>query len=173
MTYRARGMMRERLHAEVALNTALEHGVFSENIPQTIFLPTAEKAHTEDLKKFQAWEEQLKTLCRREAKGGGPAIFPNVDGAAPAPSINNKQARVEAQDKDGTVQRSTVPQPKRALLKGEQQCTHNIIEGQLLKRIAGKFQAENLLETKYSPKNQGKIHNSSECWSWDTEEPAS
>ena len=68
-------MMRDRLHAEVALNIALKHGVFSENIPQTIFLPNAENALMEDLKTFQAWEEQLKAVCRREAEGEGPALF--------------------------------------------------------------------------------------------------
>ena len=43
MAYENRAAMRERLHAEVALNTALDHGVFPEDTPPSVFLPTAEK----------------------------------------------------------------------------------------------------------------------------------
>jgi hypothetical protein len=44
MVYENRAAMRERLHADVALNTALNHGVFPEAAPDTVFLPPVEKA---------------------------------------------------------------------------------------------------------------------------------
>ncbi|KAF8810464.1 hypothetical protein BYT27DRAFT_7253720 [Phlegmacium glaucopus] len=91
LVYEVRGMMRERLYAEVALNIAIECGVFSEVKPQTVFWPMAERAATEDLKMFQAWGEQLKTVSRREVEGIGPGLFVNVDGAAPSAFIENER----------------------------------------------------------------------------------
>ncbi|KAF8817656.1 hypothetical protein BYT27DRAFT_7028728, partial [Phlegmacium glaucopus] len=44
LAYETRGMMREQLYADIALNIAMECGVFSETKPETVFLPTAEKA---------------------------------------------------------------------------------------------------------------------------------
>ncbi|KAF8812817.1 hypothetical protein BYT27DRAFT_7272529 [Phlegmacium glaucopus] len=90
LAYEGRGMMRERLYAEIALNIAMECGVFSEVKPDTVFLPSAEKAETEDLTMFEAWGEQLKMASRREAEGNGPSLFANVDGAAPTAFIMNE-----------------------------------------------------------------------------------
>ena len=64
MAYLCRGAMRERLHAEVALNTAFDHSMFPEAMMHTTFLPQIERADMDDLKKFQGWEEQLKAACR-------------------------------------------------------------------------------------------------------------
>ena len=69
--YNSRGGMRERLHAEMSLNTALDCGIFSELRSPTAFLPTAERVPAEELGVYKAWEEQLKAICRREAEGGG------------------------------------------------------------------------------------------------------
>ena len=64
--------MREKLYAEVPLNTALDCGVFSEQPLHTAFLPVAKNALSEDIIKFRGWEEHLKTVSRREADEGGP-----------------------------------------------------------------------------------------------------
>jgi hypothetical protein len=56
-THDARGAMRERIYAEVALNTALDCSIFSDFILHTVFLPLAKKANSEDIKMFHAWEE--------------------------------------------------------------------------------------------------------------------
>jgi hypothetical protein len=140
MAYNSRGAMRERLYAEVALNTALDCGVFSEFLPHSVFLPSAEKALTEDLKTFRAWEEQLKAICRREADEGGPGLFPNVDVAAPASTDIYDLPGIETRHEPETVRRTTHHRPKRELLKGDQRRAHDIIETQLLKRMAGKSQ---------------------------------
>jgi hypothetical protein len=138
-TYNSRRTMRERLYAEVALNTAFDCRVFSDHTLQTVFLPTAENVHTEDLTRFRAWEEHLKAVCRREMEEGGPALFQNIDGAAPAVSTINEQPGIEPLTRHETVQRSTVPRPKRNLLKGDQRRAHDIIEKQLQKRLSGNF----------------------------------
>ena len=82
--YEARGGMRERLYAEVALNTAFDCEVFSNATLHTVFLPMPDKAQTDDLNRFHAWEECLKAVCRREREEGGPTLFASIDGAAPA-----------------------------------------------------------------------------------------
>jgi hypothetical protein len=133
--------MRERLNAEVALNTAFDRGVFSDSTLQTAFLAPVDKADTEDLKTFRAWEEQLKAACRKEAEEGGPALFPNLDGAAPS-SVTNEQPGVESRCQQGPVPSSTVNRPKRDLLKKEQRRAHDIIEKQLLNRLEGKYQTK-------------------------------
>ena len=45
--------MREKLYAEVPLNTAFDCGVFSEQPLHTAFLPVAENALSEDIIKFR------------------------------------------------------------------------------------------------------------------------
>ena len=138
LAYTARGTMRERLYAEVALNIARDNGVLPEGTADTTFLPMAEKALPSDLKKIQGWEEQLKTVCRREADEGGPALFVNIDGAGPAPQvILNRQAN-EAQASVDHSSGATNSRPKRDLLKGDQRRAHDIIEKQLLRRLAGR-----------------------------------
>lgn len=137
--YDTRVGMRERLNAEVALNTAFDLGVFSDSTSQTAFLPPANKAGTEDLKTFHAWEEQLKAVCRREAEGGGPALFPNLDSAAPS-SVTDEQPGIVPRWQPGSVQNISDHRPKRDLLKGDQRRAHDIIERQLLKRLEGKYQ---------------------------------
>ena len=144
VAYQTRGMMRERLHAEVALNTAIEHGVFTGTIPQTTFLPMAEKAYRGDLKTFQAWEEQLKTICRREAEEGGPALLRTGESMVAAFAGVERWPGNEPLCQDDNVQRASAHRPKRDLLKGDQRRAHDIIERQLLKRIAGKFLSINL-----------------------------
>jgi hypothetical protein len=134
-----RGNMRERLYAEVALNTAFDCGVFSERALHTVFLPSAEKALSEDLIKFRGWEEHLKAVSRREAEDGGPSLFTNVDGAAPAPSVLNELPGIEPQHECMPIQKSMGHRPKRDLLKGDQRRAHDIIERQLQSRLAGKY----------------------------------
>jgi hypothetical protein len=137
MTYATRGAMRERLHAQVALNAALEHGVFPETIPDTVFLPRVEKARVEDLKTFQGWEEQLKAVCRREAEEGGPALL--ISSEASVPAVVAHDAPPGGQDEPVGNNDRTPPgdRPKRDLLNGDQRRAHDIIEAQLLKRMAG------------------------------------
>ena len=81
--YEAREAMRERLYAEVALNTAFDCEVFSNATLHTVFLPMPDKAQTDDLNRFCAWEEHLKAVCRREREEVGPTLFASIDGAAP------------------------------------------------------------------------------------------
>jgi hypothetical protein len=137
MTYNTRGALREKLYAEVALNTALECGVFSEVKPQTVFLPVAERAHADDLRTFRAWEEQLKAVCRRGEEEGGPALFSDVDGAAPASPAVLEQPRVERRQGSEAERGTPANRPKRDLLKRDQRRAHDIIERQLLRRLAG------------------------------------
>ena len=170
MAYRTRGTMRERLNAEVALNTAFNHGVFSEIMSHTVFLPTAEKACTEDLRTFRAWDDRLKAICRRELDEGGPSLFQNVDCAAPAPEILNSRPGIEVGSGDGVVQRVTLCRPKRDLLKGDQRRAHDIIEGQLLKRLAGKCYGGQNTINKSSHDTQEKALPNFGCWSWAMEE---
>ena len=136
-TYNSRGAMRERLHAEVALNTALDCGVFPEVVTHTVFLPSEKKTRMENLKTYRAWEEQLKAICRREVEDGGPALLLNTDNAAPASTHFDVQPGIVAQYDSETVQIATARRPKRDLLKGDQRRAHDIIERQLLKRLAG------------------------------------
>ena len=133
--YECRGAMRERLYAEVALDTAIKCGVFSNDALQTVFLPIAENAHIDDLKIFRAWEEQLKMICRREREEGGPALFANVDGVVPVLTTINERPGIEPL----YVERPTITQTKRDLLKRDQRRAHDIIEKQLLRRMAGKY----------------------------------
>ena len=139
ITYDTRGTMRERLYAEAALNTALECGVFSDSMPDTVFLPIAETADTEDLKKYRAWEEQLKSVCRRGDDEGRSALFQNVDGAAPISTTGEELPGVVQHQVLGSVQRTEVNRPKRDLLKRDQRRAHDIIERQLLRRLSGIF----------------------------------
>ena len=138
ITYKSRGAMRERLYAEAALNTAYEHGVFSDCSTDTVFLPPAEKSNTEDLKMFRAWEEHLKAACRREVEGSGVPLFQNVDFAAPALEAVNILPRIEAINGEEIVHGAPLVRRKRDLLKEDQRRAHDIIERQLLKRLAGK-----------------------------------
>ena len=130
--------MRKRLHAEVALNTAVEYGIFTGSMPQSTFLPTAEKALPEELKTFKVWEEQLKAACRRESEEGGPSLFQNVDNTETGSLCVAGWSELDAQYQDENIQKTTVHRPKRDLLKRDQRRAHDIIERQLLKRIAGK-----------------------------------
>ena len=140
LAYKTRGMMRERLYTEITLNTATEHGVFPKTVPLTTFWPMVERAHPEDLKTFLAWEEQLKTVCRREVDEGGPTMFSNVNTAGPPPEVILKEQVAEPQSRGdlNTTQGAMLHRPKKNLLKGDQQHMHDIIERQLLRWIAGK-----------------------------------
>ena len=138
MAYLCRGAMRERLHAEVALNTAFDHCVFPEAMTHTTFLPQIERADLADLKKFQGWEEQLKAACRREVEEGSP-LFMNVDGAAPALTADHDVAGVEVNRRQNNEVGTASARPKRALLNDDQRRAHDIIEMQLQKRLAGEF----------------------------------
>ena len=119
MMHRSRVMMRERFHAVIAMNMAFEYGVFPETVAQTVLLPTAKRALTEDLKTFQAWENQLKAVCRSEVKGG-PALFSNVDSAAPAARPIVELPGIQEQHEEGIIHGAMVERPKRDLLKKEQ-----------------------------------------------------
>jgi hypothetical protein len=161
--YDSRGTMRERLHAEVALNTALEYGVFPSAKLQTVYMPRVEKAHKEDLKTFQAWEEHLKAVCRRQTDEGGPALFVDVDSTAPGPAVLNVLPGIESQNEPGLAQSAAVQRPKRNLLKRDQRRAHDIIEKQLVKRLAGNLYTANSFIRQYLPNKQENIHPSSEC----------
>ena len=138
MAYESRGMMRERLYAEVTMNTAIDHGVFSEIRAHTVFKPTAEKAAEEQLETFQVWAEQLKTVTRRAADEGGSGLFRNADGAAPTPSmVDALSGNVQRRHID--AQRPTSERPRRELLNTDQCRAHDIVEVQLKKRLAGNF----------------------------------
>ena len=50
LAYMCRGTMRERLHAEVALNTAFDYSIFPDELTHTTFLPPVMRADTEDLR---------------------------------------------------------------------------------------------------------------------------
>ena len=139
VTYASRGPMRERLYAEVALNTAFDNGVFSESPAHTVYLPMAERAASEDLRTFLAWEEHLKAVCRRQLEEGSPGLFSNVDCVAPALGINDDQPGIEIQENVGIHQNVGVRRVKRDLLKKDQRRAHDIIETQLIRRIEGKF----------------------------------
>jgi hypothetical protein len=164
--------MRERLHAESALNTAFDHGVFPEGTTDTSFLQPVRKACNEDLERFRAWEEQLKAACRRENEGEGPSLFPNADGAAPVVRLVNDHPGVEVvQQNSGIIESGPVGghHPKRDLLKSEQRRAHDIIETQLLKRMAGKLRIiPNMISD--VPIGQERSHLNFECWFWVTEE---
>jgi hypothetical protein len=148
--YKLRGTMRERMYAEVSMNTALEHGVFSEKKAQTVFLPVAEKADTEQLKMYQAWAEHLQTVTRRAVEEGGPGLFVNVDGASPTSSIMNAGVE-DVQRRDIGVQERLSERPKRELLNADQHRAHDIVEEQLQKRLAGKYNIWDCSKRDYLP----------------------
>ena len=139
VAYETRGLMRERLHAEVAVNIGLDFGVFPATASHTTFLPPAEKAHPSDLDTFRRWHEQLKAVCRSEAEGGKDSLFASIDGAAaPAqcgPGVTDRARRGQ----ENIGQEHTLERPKRELLKKDQRRAHDIVENQLLKRLAGKL----------------------------------
>ena len=135
--YDSRGAMRERLYAEVALNTALNSGVFSDTKSLTVFLPTAERASVEDIRMFRGWEEQLKAVCRREAEEGVSTLFQNVDGAAPVSQTGYGQPGIEAVIRNDRGLEEQSDRPKRDRLKGDQRRAHDIVERQLRRRLAG------------------------------------
>ncbi|KAF8804167.1 hypothetical protein BYT27DRAFT_7214241 [Phlegmacium glaucopus] len=78
--YESRGTMRERLYAQVTMNTAIECGVFSEGKADTVFLPTAGRADNEDLKTFIEWGEKLRAAVRNQVNSGGSGLFASDDG---------------------------------------------------------------------------------------------
>jgi hypothetical protein len=139
MAHDSRGTMRERLYAEVALNTAFDCGIFSDTTLHTVFWPMAERAHTEDLKTYKAWEDRLKSVCRTEIEEGGPGLFRDSDGAAPALTAVDVAGGIELQPGEMPGEIATSPRAKRDLLKRDQRRAHDIIERQLLKHLAGKF----------------------------------
>jgi hypothetical protein len=136
--YQCRVAMRERLYAEVAMNTATEFGVFSDIKAHTTFLPTATKADSEQMEMFQAWDEQLKSVTRREAVEGGAGLFRDIDGAAPS-GLNDSWMESVIGCPGGTVE--PLPpessRPKRDILNTDQRRAHDIIEDQLIKRLRG------------------------------------
>jgi hypothetical protein len=140
--YEVRGTMREQLHAEVAMSTAIECGVFSEEKTHTVFLPPAERAKVAELKTFEAWGQHLKAVCRREADGGGSGLFGNVDGAA----VMSRKAEGQIEDVEElrveSINGLSSPRPKRDLLNSDQRRAHDIIERQLRSRLAGKYRLE-------------------------------
>jgi hypothetical protein len=136
--YECRVAMRERLYAEVAMNTATDNGIFSDVKVPTAYLPTAEKADTEQLTIFQAWGDQLKAVTRKEVEEGGPGLFLNVDGAAPSNIDQGWVGGVEIENTNNRpVSQTGFGRPKRELLKADQRRAHDIIENQLKKRLAG------------------------------------
>jgi hypothetical protein len=162
--YECRVAMRERLYAEVAMNTASAYGVFASVKAHTVFLPTAEKADTEELNIFQVWGEQLRTVTRKEEDEGGSQLFVNVDGAAP-PSLN--QASVEGVLRRASnvtdFERPASRRPKRELLNQDQRRAHDIVEDQLRKRLAGNIINYKHPKPESLPISQMKRHLSSEC----------
>jgi Helitron helicase-like domain at N-terminus len=136
--YECRVAMRERLYAEVAMNTATEYGVFSDIKAHTTFLPTADIADAEQMERFQVWDEQLKSVTRKEADGGGGGLFVNIDGAAPLSLNDGWVESVEARTGDIVEPHSpTSSRPKRELLNADQRRAHDIIEDQLKRRLRG------------------------------------
>lgn len=135
LAYELRGAMRERWYAQVAMNTAYEQGVFSEEKAHTVFLPLADKADPDQLVTIEHWAEELRKATRREAEGG-PGLFSKFDGAAPTPSIMH--GWVESVEEDNIDKPKTInARPKRDLLNKDQRRAHDIIEDQLRKRLAG------------------------------------
>jgi hypothetical protein len=161
--YEARGTMRERLFAEVAMSTAIECGVFSQEKTHTVFLPTAERANVNKLKTFEAWGQQLKAVCRREADGGGGGLFWDIDGAA----VTSRKAEGQVENVEGLrVESINVPSSrrlKRELLNSDQRRAHDIIERQLQNRLAGKYKHNWGIRMKVLTGKQEGIHNSYEC----------
>ena len=139
LAYMCRGTMRERLHAEVALNTALDYCVFPDELTHTTFLPPVMRADVEDLRMIHEWDDQLKAACRRESEEGTP-LFVNVDGAAPAQTVEHGRAGVEVNSHNNNDVTTASLRPKRALLKEDQRRAHDIVQTQLQNRLAGKFQ---------------------------------
>ena len=132
--------MRERLYAEVAMNTAIDYGVFSSARAHTVFLPVAEKADLEQLTTFEAWGNQLNTVTRRQADKGGPGLFINVDSAIPTPRIVHGGVEgIWSHDNDNVLQMMN-KQPKRKMLNRDQRRAHDIIEDQLRRQLAGNLQ---------------------------------
>jgi hypothetical protein len=140
LAYEARGMMRERLYAEIAMNTAIEYGVFSEDVSQTVYLPIAERAARDDLKVFQLWGEQLKAACRRESEHGQGNVFMNVDCAAVSPCTVIAQQENDSNNDNRMSETATTQRPKKELLKIDQRRAHDIIEQQLQRRLAGEVE---------------------------------
>jgi hypothetical protein len=164
LAYQCRGSMRDRLHAEVAMNTAIEYGVFSEIKEHTVFKPTAERAATEELEKFQSWGEQLKMITRRETDEGGPGIFASVDGAAPTSSITTSNAWVEGVQRRSSDNRNArSDQTKRDMLNEDQRRAHDIVEDQLKKRLSGNLKLLNCAESESLRIAQTKSLPSFEC----------
>ncbi|KAF8809982.1 hypothetical protein BYT27DRAFT_7209905 [Phlegmacium glaucopus] len=73
--YELRGTMREKLYAQVLMDTAMGCGIFLDIQPQTVYLPNVVVADSKDLVIFRHWEEQLKKATKKEAEGGGPVLF--------------------------------------------------------------------------------------------------
>ena len=138
--YECRIAMREWLYAEVAMNTAIDKGIFSNIMAPTTHLPIAKKADVEQLTVFQMWGDQLKAVTRKQAKEGGPGLFVNLDKAAPS-SIRKNSGWVEGVEvritNDHHISQTGLGRPKRDLLKVDQRRAHDIIEDQLKKRLAG------------------------------------
>jgi hypothetical protein len=116
ITYETRGTMRERLHAEVTMNIAIECGVFSDIRQQTVFLAPAERAHANDLEMYCEWDQQLKAACRTEANEGGPGVFESADAAAVTlGAAGNWSENVQRQSRS-IDQQLIAQRPKRELL---------------------------------------------------------
>ena len=139
LAYMCRRTMRERLHAEVALNTAFNYCVFPDELMHTMFLPPVMRADMEDLRMIHKWDDQLKAACRRES-GEGTPLFVNVDGAAPAQMVEHGWSGVEVNSHNNNDVTTVSLRPKRVLLKEDQRCAHDIVPTQLQNRLAGKFQ---------------------------------
>jgi hypothetical protein len=134
--YRGRTSTREILYAENAMNAAFDSGVFDERDVATAYLPTAERASTDDLRRFQAWSEQLKAVCRKQADEGGPGLFPSSD--LTGLTSNDVVQPAEVIEAIGVnVDKPKLPRPKRDMLNAEQRRAHDIVERQLQKHLAG------------------------------------
>ncbi|KAF8798475.1 hypothetical protein BYT27DRAFT_7264639 [Phlegmacium glaucopus] len=141
--YESRGTMREQLYAQVTMNTAIECGVFSEGKADTVFLPTAGRADNEDLKTFIEWGEKLRAAVRNQVNSGGSGLFASDDGERVLTNDmiegveENLGKDVEVTLGDPSHQPATILRHKRSLLNKAQRRAHDIIEGQLLRRLAG------------------------------------
>ncbi|KAF8816193.1 hypothetical protein BYT27DRAFT_7248501 [Phlegmacium glaucopus] len=142
--YDSRGTMREKLYAQVSMDTAMGCGIFSDIRPHTVYLPNAVVADTKDVIIFRRWEEQLKTATRKEAEGEGPTLFAGYDlvpqvvpMVEPGVDPFKNGSNIIPMEYDPSGRDENICWKKR-VLNEEQRRAHDIIEKQLLKRLAGK-----------------------------------
>ncbi|RDB17999.1 ATP-dependent DNA helicase RRM3 [Hypsizygus marmoreus] len=145
---------REVHFGQVAVNTAIDVGIFHEDQPQTVYKQIAATAHRDDERQYQDWAKMLKAVTRN-----GPILEHDETLPTPTTTEANHQpmtipAYVPIADTSAAVlpvQEPTTDISRRitrdrlAILNVDQRRAYQIVENQILARLRGESPPQLLL----------------------------